>query len=248
MSAREERELMALADRLSGRYQAVRAPAVFRARLRGSLLSAPVAFTAPRAPSLALRPVLAPILVLALLAATGGGAAAATSLPGDPAFFVKRSVEQVQVTLASDEISRLEVLDAQAEARLVDLETLTARRSNAVGAGVDEYVAASARVAEEVTRVAALAASPRRDAALARAASASADHLARLQSLAGRLPDAAQRGIQRAIEVQQAVHGKSGNAPGHGEAPLTPTNPGRPTGAPVTPSRGGPPSGVPGRP
>jgi hypothetical protein len=51
------------------------------------------------------------------------------------------------------------------------------------------------------------------------------------------LPDAAQRGIQRAIEVQQRVHGKSDLAPGRGGVPITPT-----------PGGGGPPTGVPGRP
>src|SRR5206468_1270053 len=83
------------------------------------------------------------------------------------------------------------------------------------------------------------------------AATASADHLARLQSLATKLPAAAQHGIQRAIEVQQTVHGKSGNAPGRGGSlPLAPTSPAEPvtTATParpiVTPSRGGPPSGV----
>jgi len=258
MSRRDERELLVFASALQARYHQVHAPARFRTQLRGSLLAAPVAF-AVRRPSpigrLALRSALAPILVLALLAATGGGAAAATSLPGDPAFVLKRGVEQVQVALAPDEIARLDTLVAQADSRLADLETLSGRRSNAVSAGVDEYVAASARVDEQVTQVSALPASSRRNTALAHASIASADHLARLQSLATKLPDAAQHGIQRAIEVQQTVHGKSGNAPGRGGSlPLAPTSPAEPvtTATParptVTPSRGGPPSGVPGRP
>jgi len=258
MSGRDERELMDFAGRLSARYHEVHTPARFRAQLRGSLLAAPVTF-AVRRPSpigrLALRSALAPILVLALLAATGGGAAAATSLPGDPAFVLKRGVEQVQVALAPDEIARLDTLVAQADSRLADLETLSGRHSNAAGAGVDEYLAASTRVDEEVTRVSGMPASSRRDATLAHASTASADHLARLQALATKLPDAAQHGIQRAIEVQRTVHGKSGNAPGRGGSlPLAPTSPAEPvtTATParptVTPSRGGPPSGVPGRP
>jgi hypothetical protein len=59
----------------------------------------------------------------------------------------------------------------------------------------------------------------------------------RLQALAARLPEAAQRGIQRAIEVQQRVHGKSLDAPGRSGIPITPL-----------PGRAGPPSGVPSRP
>ena len=64
-----------------------------------------------------------------------------------------------------------------------------------------------------------------------------APRAARLEALATRLPEAAQRGIQRAIEVQQRVHGKSNLAPGRSGIPIAPT-----------PGRGGPPSGVPGRP
>jgi hypothetical protein len=258
MSARDERELVGFASRLSSGYRDVAVPAEFRARLRSSLLSAPVAFaTARRSPfawsQLARRPVIASFLALALLAAAGGGAAAAASLPGDPAFALKRGVEEVQVALAPDEIARLDTLVTQADSRLADLETLTALRSNAVTAGADEYLAASSRVDASVTRVAALSESTRRDAALARAASVSAGHLARLEALATRLPEAAQNGIQRAIEVQQTLHGKSGGAPGRGgsppTSPTTPTVPTRPTPVPVTPpGRGGPPSGGPGRP
>ena len=242
MSTPDERELLEFGERLS-RYGKVAPRPEFRAELRTSLLTAPVAFETPRysplgwSRVLALRPALAAILVLVLLAAAGGGAAAASSLPGDPAFTLKRAVEDVQVTLASDDVARLNTLVTQSDRRLVDLETLAARRSTAVGTGTDEYAAAVTRVDEAVTRVAAMPATSQRDAALARASAASADHIARLQALAARLPEAAQRGIQRAIEVQQRVHGKSGDAPGRGGIPITPT-----------PGRAGPPIGVPGRP
>jgi hypothetical protein len=241
MSARDERELLEFGERLSRRANVSPRPE-FRAQLRSSLLSAPVALEPRRTELgwprlLALRPALAAILVLVLLAAAGGGAAAATSLPGDPAFTLKRAAEDVQVALASDDVARLNTLVTQSDRRLVDLETLVGRHSAAVGAGTDEYASAVARVDAVVSRVAASPASSQRDAALARASATSADHLARLQALAARLPDAAQRGIQRAIEVQQGVHGKSDVAPGRSGIPITPT-----------PGRGGPPTGVPGRP
>ena len=242
MSAPDERELLEFGDRLS-RYAKVAPRPEFRSRLRSSLLTAPVGFETPRRSPLglsrvlALRPALAAILVLVLLAAAGGGAAAATSLPGDPAFGLKRAAEDVQVTLASDDVARLNTLVSQSDRRLQDLETLVARSSAAVGAGTDEYAAAVARVDAAVNTVAGLPASSQRDAVLARVSAASTDHLLRLQALAARLPDAAQRGIQRAIEVQQRVHGKSDVAPGRSVIPITPT-----------PGRGGPPSGVPGRP
>ena len=254
MSTPEERELLEFASRIA-RYGDVRVPPEFRSRLRASLLTAPVVLESPR-PSLfgwsrlTLRPIVASVLVLALLATAGGGVAAASSLPGDPAFALKRAAEDVQVALAPDDISRLDTLVTQSGRRLVDLETLAARRSNAVATATDEYLAASSRVETVLTRVAALAPSSGRDAALARAEAESADHLARLQALATRLPEAAQHGIQRAIEVQQTVHGKSGDAPGRRGSPVAPTiAPARPATGPATPSgRGGPPSGVPGRP
>lgn len=242
MSGRDERELLEFGERLA-RHARVSPRPEFRSQLRSSLLSAPMSFEAPRTSAwrwprvLAFRPTLAAVLVLVLFAAVGGGAAAATSLPGDPAFALKRAAEDAQVALASDDVGRLNALVTQSDRRLVDLETLVARRSSAVGAASDEYSAAVVRVDTAVSRVAALPASSERDAGLARASAASADHLARLQALAVRLPDAAQRGIQRAIEVQQGVHGKSDVAPGRSGVPITPT-----------PGRGGPPSGVPGRP
>ena len=254
MSSPEDRELSEFASRLA-RYGDVHAPPEFRSRLRASLLAAPVVLESPGPPlfgwsRLGLRPIVASVLLLALLATAGGGVAAASSMPGDPAFALKRAAEDVQVALAPDDISRLDTLVTQSGRRLVDLETLAARRSSAVATATDEYLAAASRVETVLTRVAALAASPDRDAALARAEAASADHLARLQALATRLPEAAQQGIQRAIEVQQTVHGKSGDAPGRRGSPVAPTiAPVRPSTAPATPSgRGGPPTGVPGRP
>jgi hypothetical protein len=218
MSGPNERELLEFGERLS-QYAKVSPRPKFRAELRSSLLTAPVAFETPRRSPLgwsrvlALRPALAAILVLVLLAAAGGGAAAATSLPGDPAFALKRAVEDVQVTLASDDLARLNTLVTQSDSRLADLETLVSRRSAAVGTGTDEYAAAVTRLDAVVSRVAALPASSQRDSALARASAASTDHLARLQALAARLPEAAQRGIQQAIEVQHRVHGKSPGRP-----------------------------------
>lgn len=242
MNPPEERELLEFARRLS-RYGDVAPRAEFRARLRASLLAAPVVRESPGGwwpRALALRPALAATLVLVLLAAAGGGAAAASSLPGDPAFGLKRAAEEAQVTLASDDVSRLDTVLTLADRRLADLETLAARRSGAAVKGADEYEAAAARVDAVLVRVATLPPSSHRDAALARASAASADHIARLRALASRLPEAAQKGIQRAIEVQQSVHGRSGEAPGKSGTPITPIT--------QSPGRGGPPSGVPGRP
>jgi hypothetical protein len=246
-----ERELGEFADDLARRGR-VTAPAALRTQLRASLLAAPV--SPRRQPSTwsrlgALRPALALVVVFALLAA-GSGSAAASSLPGDPAFALKRAVEDVQVALAPDDATRLDTLVAQSNRRLADLQTAAAVRATAIAPATDEYLAAVARVDGTLSSVLTAPATPARDAAIGRASAASAEHIAMLQTLAARLPAAAQPGIQRAIEAQQAVHGKSGSAPGRPDLPGNGNGgaPGRPSDLPVPSGRGGPPSGVPGRP
>ena len=223
------------------------APPALRTQLRASLLAAPVVYS-PRPARLSLswlRPALAGLVVVALLV-SGGGYAAASSLPGDPAFALKRAVEDAQVAIAADDTARLDTLVTQSDRRLADVETVTATRPAAVATATNEYLGAVARLDDVLTRVAGQPESSARDAVLARATERSAAHLASLQALAARLPAQAQPGIQRAIAAQQAVHGKSGNAPGRRELPTTPLRPVTPAGPP--PGRGGPSAGVPGRP
>lgn len=258
-----ERDLQELASQLA-RNGRISAPARLRTQLRASLLAAPVT-PAHRAVfgwlnRSALRPVVAIGLVLALLAA-GGGSAAASSLPGDPAFGLKRAVEEVQVALAPNDAARLDALVTQSDRRLSDLETAVTARPSATGPATDEYRAAIGRVDATLAKLLTQPATPARDAAVTRASVASADHISTLQVLAARLPVAAQQGIGRAIEAQQAIHGRSGSAPGRSSPPEqvpgrggTPGGlpasavPGRPSGLPngAPPVRGGgPPSGVP---
>ncbi|HLQ05428.1 MAG TPA: DUF5667 domain-containing protein [Verrucomicrobiae bacterium] len=223
-----------------------------RSALRASLLVRP---EPPRRVPLAWprvfgsRPIFAALVVLAILVGAGG-TAAADSLPGDPAFALKRAGEDVQVALAPDDAARLDVLVTQSDRRLMDLEKVVAVRASAIGAATDEYIAAVARLDAALSTLVAQPARAARDAAIARASAASADHLAALQALAARLPTEAQAGLARAIAAQETVHGRSRNAPGRGGAPAPAQSaaPGRPSTLPVTPGRGGPPSGVPGRP
>jgi hypothetical protein len=238
-----ERELGEFSDDLARRAR-VTPSSTFRTQLRASLLAAPL--SPPRQASGwsrlgALRPALAAVLVIALLAASGGSAAA-SSLPGDPAFALKRAVEDIQVALAPDDAARLDTLVTQTDSRLGDLQTAAAIRATAIAPATDEYLAAVARMDGALSTVLAEPTTAARDAAIGRAMTASATHIAMLQALATRLPAAAQSGIERAIAAQQAVHGRSGNAPGR------PASPGRPSDLPVPSGRGGPPSGVPGRP
>ena len=261
MTQSDDRDLLEFGRGLT-RYASFGAPPVVRARLRASLLAAPVTFAAPRPAAMrwtwlpALRPAIAALAVLALLVG-GAASAAASSLPGDPAFGLKRAAEEVQVALTANDTARLNVLVAQSGRRLVDLETTAARRPSGLVAATDEYLAAVARVDATLTRLATEPRAPARDTAIASAALASADHLARLEALAASLPSAAQHGIQRAIEVQLTVHGKAGEAPGRrggspllpvDGSPVLPTVPSLPALPVAPPGRGSPAIGLPGRP
>src|SRR4029077_3225591 len=128
---------------------------------------------------------LALVLVIALLAA-GGGSAAATSLPGDPAFALKRAARDAEGPRGPDDASRLDTLVTQSDRRLGDLQTAAAVRTTAIAPATDEYLAAVARVDGALSTLLTDPATAARDAAIARATGASALHIAMLQALAGR--------------------------------------------------------------
>ncbi|MGH2450215.1 MAG: hypothetical protein ACRDGE_02880, partial [Candidatus Limnocylindria bacterium] len=97
----------------------------FREDLRARLLAqvGPEARTRSRgrfAPPAWLRPAVAAVAMLALLAG-GGGLAAGASLPGEPLFGMKRAAEELVLTLAPDDATRLDLLAAQTDARLAEL-------------------------------------------------------------------------------------------------------------------------------
>ena len=249
MSDMNDRDLARFAEELA-RFDRPRAPLALRAQLRASLLAAPVAVVSPRRAPLtlftppSLRLALAAVLILAVVAMAGGSAAAA-SLPGDPAFALTRAGDEVQAFVAFDDATRLTTRVAQSDRRLADLETALAHRPSALAPATAEYIASTERVSAELAIVLAQPRTAARDAAIARAAGASADHIAALQALAARLPADAQFGIQRAIEMQQTVHGKTETAPGRPASPAPSAAPGRPSNVP---GRGGAPTAPPGRP
>ncbi len=246
-----DRELDALARDLA-RFRSVAAPASLRTRVRAEIMTAPVTPVAPKRARWigALRPLLAGVLVVAVLAA-GAGSAAAGSLPGDPAYPLKRAIEQVQVAVAANDDARLDLLTQQLDRRLADLETVATQRPASLGIAMSEYQAALARVEAEIAVVAREAPSAARDAAIARATATAQEHIARLRDLETKLPAAAQAGIRRAIDAQQRIE-----SAGHGGAPTSPGSspaaPGRSARPSVVPGSGsstapgGPPAGVPG--
>ncbi|HKW79053.1 MAG TPA: DUF5667 domain-containing protein [Candidatus Limnocylindria bacterium] len=119
----------------------------FRRELRARLMQeAPVAL-APRRGSAwtFLRPAFA-VGLAGLVLVAGAGTAAAGSLPGDPAFVLKRAFEDAQVTLTFDDVKRVELLAQIADRRLAELQVVADRK--------DETKAptASEEFAQAVTR------------------------------------------------------------------------------------------------
>lgn len=237
MSEPTERELQQYAERLA-QLRSITAPAALRRDIRGAILAATYvpAKSRDNAWTMRLRPVLAVLVVFAILAG-GAGSAAAGSLPGDAAFGLKRAVEDVQVSLAPSDTARLDLLVAQSGRRLEDLETLVTRNSSALSAGTAEYASALARVAQMLATLSNEPQTSQRDAAIERAQAAIAAHVARLEALAPKLPDAAQQGIQRAIEAGKGI-GPDKDKTDH---PSKPSDPGKPNdvpgGAPASPGR-----------
>lgn len=147
-------------------------------------------------------------LIAVLLAGTG--VAAAGSLPGDPAFGIKRAAEEVELAIAPSDDAKIDVLAAQAQRRLDDLTRAAARPDKAPTASA-EYQAAVQRFAAAVR---ALRAAPPRSKheAVEQVVEAARDkHVPVLEELKERLPEDAQKGIDRAIEEHEKLSPRGGD-------------------------------------
>lgn len=239
----------------------------FRKRLRADLMSEAVALAEERRMrrsfaerfltviAVRLRPIaVAAAVVVVLLAGTG--AAAAGSLPGDPTFALKRAAEQVELAFAADDDAKVRVLAAQAERRLDELGKSASHPANAPTASA-EYEAAVQRLAAAVVALRTAPPGAKREAAEQVVEAARERHIQVLEQLKERVPEAAKRGIERAIEQHDrlAPPGKPGerspkkddqrpgSGPGGPEASASPRESERPR-ASETP-RGGRPSVTP---
>lgn len=224
-----ERYDAALAGLLAAQRD-VRAAQAFRARLRTELLTAPVAFAAPRKQLGWWRQALA--LAVALAVAFGGsGAAAASSLPGEPAFVLKRAFEELELTLAPDDAARASLAVEISERRLADLWRVSARPDLAEAAAA-AYSEAVTRVRTQVDRLRQAPSAPARDEALDRARDAGSRAVEQLHQLSETLPLPAQKGIERAIQRHEDLRDSTpADAPGAAPKPER-TAPGRPAEAP----------------
>src|SRR5256886_9960272 len=102
----------------------------FRKELRGRLMSEAAVVLAPRPswfsfPAI-LRPAFAAAAILVLVLA-GATSAAASSLPGDALYVVKRTSEDVQVALTFDEVARMELRSEEHTSELQSQSNLVCR-------------------------------------------------------------------------------------------------------------------------
>jgi hypothetical protein len=175
------------------------------------------------------RRVRVPITIAACVLISGvtgawAAAAAATSLPGDTAYGLKRAVEQVQLTVATSDEAEVEVL-----LRLADRRVGEAVRAEAAGRldAVEEAVYGYGDVMEDLAAREPALPEP---ALRARADRARQVHREVLGALVNSLPPPARAAIQQRLSDSAG--------------PAWETEPGRPAGVPTPPVRpGGPPPG-----
>src|SRR2546427_10083491 len=178
----------------------------FRTELRSRLMSEAAVVLAPRPRRLSfpmiLRPVLAAAALLVLVVA-GATNAAASSLPGDPLYAVKRAGEDVQVALTLDEVARMQLLSQLAARRLEELAEIAKQRPASAPTATQEYADAVDRFANALDRLRDADSEDKRNAAQDLADAAQAKHRAVLDSVKDKLPAKDQPEIQRVIDDEQ---------------------------------------------
>lgn len=219
--------------------------AAFRARLRAELVREAAVLAAERAArrswwssllAPALRPAFA-VATAAVLLFASAGVAAAGSLPGDPAFALKRAAEQIEVTLAPSDEARARVLAAQAARRLDELSRAATRPERAPTATA-EYEAAVDRLAKAVEALRDPSTREAQREAVGEVVEAAREkHVQVLEALRDRLPDAAKPGIDRAIEQTEKLRQGPGPNPAGPEqrAPADRSRPPAPAAPRATP-------------
>lgn len=195
----------------------------FRRELRGRLMVQARIGLAPRETAWTmfrnswLRPAVA-FAAIAVFLVGGSGLAAAGSLPGDPAFALKRAAEDVQLALATDDNTRIEVLATQADHRLAELSFATTDRPAAAPTASAAYADA---VAKLTAAIQALQGKPdpgdvKRDAARDVAEAARAKHIVVLDELETRAPDEARDSIEQAKHEAEKLGSSDEHKPAKG--------------------------------
>lgn len=193
----------------------------FRMELRGRLMSEASVVLAPRARrfsfSAMLRPALAAAAIVVLVFA-GATSAAASSLPGDALYAVKRATEDARVALTFDGSARLALLSELADRRLEELAAVALERPSEAPAATQRYAEAAERVAAAFDRVAGsdantLGGPSGNNEGGRNVEAAQAKRLAILDALIAKIPDNARVGIERLIQRERDRHATTPTAP-----------------------------------
>ena len=178
----------------------------FRKELRGRLMSEAAAVLVPRPrwfsfPAV-LRPAFAAAAILVLVLA-GATSAAASSLPGDPLYVVKRTTEDVQVALTFDEVARMQLLARLTDRRLEELAEIAKLRPSSAPTATQEYADAVTNFANALDALRQADSEDKRNAAQVLAEAARAKHKAVLDAVKNELPAEAQSDVQKVNDDEQ---------------------------------------------
>jgi uncharacterized protein DUF5667 len=203
----------------------------FRKELRGRLMSEAVVLLAPRPTRLPfaaiLRTALAGVAIFVLVFA-GATTAAASSLPGEPLYALKRAGEDVQVAFTTDDVARMRLLSQLADRRLEELAVVVRQRPSSGPVATQEYAAAVERFAEALDNLRNADSEDKRNAAQELADAAQAKHEAVLDAVKDKLPEEDRPNIQKVIDNEKERTAPNEN-PGGGSG----QGGGRPTSAPA---------------
>ena len=207
----------------------------FRKELRGRLMSEAVVALAPRpsrfsSPAM-LRPALAAAAILVLVLA-GATSAAASSLPGDALYSLKRASEDVRLALTFDDVARTQLLSELTDRRLEELAEIAKSRPASAPTATQEYADAVNSFANALDELRSADSEDKRSAAQSLAAAARAKHKAVLDAVKEQLPADAQADVQKVNDDEQERTAPR-NDPGRGGQGSTG---GRPSNLPPKPT------------
>jgi hypothetical protein len=150
------------------------------------------------------------IVVLALVLAGGGGIvyASTDSLPGSPLYGVKRATEQVQLSLTPAGTSRAELHIKFAQRRLEEVQALAEIR----GQVDEEALAALAEATDLALEETEKAPAQDKSALLDKLVSLTERQQTVLERVLAEAPDAAQKGLNRALEASLRGHERAREA------------------------------------
>jgi Domain of unknown function (DUF5667) len=203
----------------------------FRKELRGRLMSEAVVVLAKK-PSrfsfpMLVRPAFASMAILVLVLA-GATSAAASSIPGDALYGVKRATEDVRLALTFDPLARTQLLSEMTDRRTEELAEIAKRRPSSAPTATQEYADAVERFADALDDLHDAVSEDKRAAAQALAEAARAKHKAVLDAVKDKLSEDDQTEVQNVIDREEER--TSPNNPGRGQGGGRPSStPARPT-------------------